>query len=286
MAKENTVFLFGMVATPPRLAFDSGPAGKTINFMQFPVMTVRRSFMNEFFQLRGEKRTDHPIVYTRNSTLIEKNMQDILAGDIVLIKGSLSSREQKKVYICPNCNNEILIENAVSVYVDPIFVEVIEKMPEEYRDEKGFPNKEWRLDKYAKLNRSAEISNMIMIMGNLCSDPQFYSDPENKKKECQFLVAAGRKRRIIEDGENKKTDFLMVKAFGQKAEECRDALQTGSSIYINGALETRQFDRRFCCDECGTLFKSKGTATEVVPYSVEYIKNCNTSGIEGAEEES
>ena len=107
---------------------------------------------------------------------------------------------------------------------------------------------------------------------------QFYIEQyteESRKKECQFQIATNRKRRIEADGPDKRTDYPWVKTFGGLALECSEVLHVDSSIYINGAIETREITQKFVCEECGQNFEKKGYTTEIVPYSIEYLKNCN-----------
>lgn len=84
-----------------------------------------------------------------------------------------------------------------------------------------------------------------------------------------------RKRRIIEDGPEKRTDFPWIKTFGDMAEEISGVLHQGSVISICGGVETRSFERKIICENCGEEFERKEYATEIVPYFIDYVDNCD-----------
>ena len=112
-----------------------------------------------------------------------------------------------------------------------------------------------------------------MITGTLCREPAYYK--ENNIRNCQFQIAANRKRRIIEDGPEKRTDFPWIKTFGEMAEEISGVLHQGSVISICGGVETRSFERKIICENCGEEFERKEYATEIVPYFIDYVDNCD-----------
>jgi hypothetical protein len=51
-------------------------------------------------------------------------------------------------------------------------------------------------------------------------------------------------------------------------------LQTGSLVFVDGAIQTRIIDRKTICEECGEEYIWKETATDIYPYAVEYLQNC------------
>lgn len=260
MARENTVFLYGRVIQKPAIYVDSKT--NEITSGQITMTTLRRTYATDDLILKGAIRLDIPCVFSRNDKLIRHQMAEIQQGDMVMVKGSLCTQESSRKYICPYCGHEHIKEEAVIVYIDPIHI---------MRLESGCNEKEG----FERLRENDEISNQLFIFGTLCREPMYYTNEESRKKECQFQIATNRKRRIEADGPLKKTDFPWVKAFGGLAYECSEVLHTGSSIYINGAIETREITQRFVCEECGQNYEKKGYSTEIVPYSIEYLKNCD-----------
>lgn len=226
------------------------------------LLTVRRSWANEELRLKGTPRTDVQYIITRNAAMIEKYLVPLTEGDIVLVKGSLCTRETKKKFTCPHCGVTNVYEGSVMVYVDPIFLEKINEsdLTEEEANE--------------KLLSKAEISNYAFIFGTLCRNPEYYSS-EGKKEECDFQIATNRKRRIVEDGPDKTTDYPYVKTYGPKTKEYSETLHTGSEIFINGAIQAREITMLRRCGNCDMDFQALGATMEIVPYSIEYLRNCD-----------
>ena len=259
MAKENTIFMMGILTEKPTIKVNTN---KEFVVARIKIMTVRRSWANEELRLRGTPRTDIQYVITRNSGMIEKYIVPLTKGDVVLVKGSLSTRETKKRFTCPHCGIMNIYEGSVMVYVDPIF---IEKVNEHDLDEEKATE---------QLLTKAEISNYAFIFGTLCRDPEYFSE-DGQKEECDFQIATNRKRRIIEDGPDKKTDYPYVKTYGPKTREYSEVLHTGSEIFINGAIQSREITMHRVCGECYKEFEAQGATMEIVPYSIEYVKNCD-----------
>lgn len=263
MAKENTVQLYGWVNSLPKIkATVDADGGDLFVSGKIHLTTVRRSYATDDFRLRGTLRWDSPIVFTRNHHLIKHQMQKIEYGDMVLVRGTLCSKEVPKRYVCPYCGHKNVKDNGVVIYVDPISLTVFEKGLDEDAATK-------------RLMKCDEFSNDVKIIGTLCRDPQYYEEPENKKKECQFQIASNRLRRILEDEPDKRTDYPWVKVFGDQAVESYHALHTNSTIYIGGAIQTRDgILQHFLCEECGSQFDREGIATEIIPYHIEYLDDC------------
>lgn len=260
MAKENTVYLCGYVQQNPTVRMSTERefiSGKII------LTTIRRSYVSEEMFLKGNVRWDSPCVFSRNAKLIEKQIMDVNEGDIIYVKGTVSTMETPKKYRCANpaCNHVTVKENGVVVYVDPVFINKIAH----------FDNQKEALEFLKGLD---EISNQVYIMGTLCREPVYYESEDTKKKECQFQIASNRNRHILEDDPDKRTDYPWIKTFGKKAEEYMEALHTGSSIYINGAIETREITTTITCEECGLEYERPGLSMEIVPYHIEYMQNC------------
>lgn len=259
MARENTVILYGRVIKDPLIYANSQT--KEVSSGQLTLTTLRRSYATDDLILKGAIRLDSPCIFSRNKKIIDK-MLGIRQNDMILVKGSLCTQETNKRYICPYCGHETIKEEGVIVYIDPIHLMILERDCDENR---GFE----------LLKQNDEISNQVFCYGTLCRDPLYYENSETGKKECQFQIASNRKRRIEEDGPDKKTDYPWCKVFGRLATECNEVLHTNSSIYINGAIETRKITQNFICEECGQHYEKQSYGTEIVPYSIEYLHDCD-----------
>lgn len=308
MAKENTVYLYGLALSAPKCKIDTKG-----NFLSGKLIlhTLRRSYATEESMLSGVRRWDYPCVFSRNSKIIEDHMLDIKEGDMVRVKGTFCTKEVRKRFLCPVCNHEE-IKDGVVIYVDPIFLcksdEIVmepfnQKLKEIATDLQGSKSagntelaekyqaqyeacmEEKRKAGYELLLKNEEVSNEVKIMGTLCREPSFYENPETRKRECTFQIASNRIRRILEDEPEKRTDYPWVKAFGREAAEYYAALHINSSIYINGAIEVRSILREVQCEKCGTLYKRMENASEIVPYGIEYLTNCDIPERKGEDED-
>ena len=258
MAKENTVYLYGRVLVPPNIRIDTDGnylSGKII------LHTVRRSAASKELLLQGERRWDYIAVLSKHAKLIKDRMADLEEGDMVQVKGTLCTYEKIKQFICPHCG-EVINRDGVIIYVDPIFVK---------RCEIGVSQEEG----YRLIEDSEEISNQVKIMGTLCREPQLYENPKNKQMECDFQIASNRNRHILEDNPEKRTDYPWVKAYGNHAVDYYEALHVNSTVYIDGALQARSVKREFVCEKCGEVFEAVDSAIDIIPYNLEYLKDCS-----------
>lgn len=259
MARENVAFLYGIIKDKPTIKINDK---SEFVVARIKMLTVRRSWASEELRLKGAPRTDIQYVITRNPAMIEKHIVPLKQGDVILVKGTISTREVKKKYICPFCHEINVHEGGVMNYVDPIF---IEKTNEETVSEEEMTD---------KLLSKAEISNVCYVFGTLCREPEYYQS-DTGKEECDFQIATNRKRRIREDDPEKTADYPYVKTFGAKTKEYKEVLHVGSEIFINGSLQAREVNMEKVCEYCGNPFEAMGATMEIVPYSIEYIKNCN-----------
>ena len=269
MATENTVFMVGRIMEKPLIKIN---AKQEFVVARIKLLTVRRTKANEELKLLGTPRIDNQYIITRNPKIIEHRIVPLKEGDMVLVKGTLSTRETKKKYTCPHCGTLNVYEGSIMIYVDPIF---IEKIQEDTMTEQEATD---------KLLSKAEVSNYAFISGTVCRTPEYYKSPDGKKEECDFQLAIKRKRRIIEDGPEKMDDYPFVKTYGKKTLEYSQVLHTGSEIFINGAIQAREIVMLKECGECNMEFEAPGATMEIVPYSVEYLKNCDIPQREDDEE--
>lgn len=286
MAKENTVFLYGRVSRNVVKVDEEG----NLKSSKIMLETARRSFMKENFIITGQVRWDILCVYSRNEYTIRTQMMDVHQGDIIFVKGSLCTQDASRKFICPKCGNVQIIPSAVVVYIDPVQVlkvhegftdaeyqALLDKGMDEEAIRKKYPDICTATSARKALEDSREIGNQIFIDGTLCREPlitDFYHDDKKNVDHFQFQIASSRARRIKEDPVDKKTDFPWVKYYGKYAREYADSLHKGSSVFIDGAIQTREVTVTAQCPDCRALMEKKIYATEIVPYHVEYLHNC------------
>ena len=256
MAKENLVLLHGQICTIPKIfANTDGELIKAI----FSIKVLRRPMTGGHI-LSDKLFYDCPVILTRNEEMI-KQCSDLQLGDMVDIRGVLSTREVVKTTLCPMCSVKNSIEGTMT-YITPIYICRREK---ELSEEEGI----------SLLRERNEISNLILVIGTLCREPEIYLNEKNRAY-AQYQIASNRKYRIREDPPDKKTDYPWIKTNGEQALKDSESLHVGSQIYINGALQTREILRNSICDNCQHQYEWNDSATEIIPYSIEYFADCDT----------
>ena len=257
MARENTVYLHGQIHNKPKLYVDKG--GNNVQ-SAFSLKVMRRPFLTGEGQTSmGKIRVDFPVVLTRNDELIKQCVQ-FHEGDMVDVKGVITSRNVKKDTFCPNGHRVSAI--GTYVFVTPIF---LCQREQQLLEEDG-----------AKLlSERCEISNNIMVLGSLCREPEFYEyDETTGSCVCQYQIAVNRRYHIKDAHDEERTDYLWVKTINRQAREDKEHLHVGSSVLINGSIQTRAIKRDIVCPICGETFTKEETVSELFPYAVEYLMGC------------
>lgn len=259
MAKENFVYLHGQVYDRPKIYVDGSGVAKKASFA---VKVLRRpSAKGEGSVTTGKLSLDVPTIMTMDETLI-RTCAELHKGDMVDIRGVYTTREVKKKSICACGHENISAGNFV--FITPIY---ICQREQELNDEQGME----------LLRKRSEISNLVLLIGTLCREPEMREFENNGKKSnvCQYQLAANR-RYHIRDGmhDQERTDYPWIKTAGKQANEDMERLHMGSTVFINGAIQTREIERKVTCDACGDQYPIKEMACEIFPYSVEYLMNC------------
>ncbi len=83
--------------------------------------------------------------------------------------------------------------------------------------------------------------NKVMIIGNLGRDPEMRYTPSGKPVT-SFSVAVSRTYMKAEGERTEVTDWFNVVAWGRLAEICSQYLAKGSTVYVEGRLETRSWE--------------------------------------------
>ena len=83
--------------------------------------------------------------------------------------------------------------------------------------------------------------NKAFIIGNLTRDPELKALPSGIKV-CSFGVATNRVWRDKEGNKQESTEFHNIVVFGRQAETTAQYLKKGSSVLVEGRLQTRSWD--------------------------------------------
>ncbi|OGC57593.1 hypothetical protein A3H26_03995 [candidate division WWE3 bacterium RIFCSPLOWO2_12_FULL_36_10] len=99
----------------------------------------------------------------------------------------------------------------------------------------------------------ARSVNKVILIGNLTRDPELRYTPQGHAV-CSFGVATNREWKT--DGESKEsTEFHNIVSWNKLAELCSQLLSKGTKVYVEGRLQTRDWE-----DDKGT----KKYRTEII----------------------
>ena len=83
--------------------------------------------------------------------------------------------------------------------------------------------------------------NKVLILGNLTRDPELRYIPSGQAV-ANFTVAVNRSY-LAQSGEKKEeVSFIRVVVWGRHAEVCNEYLKKGSSVFVEGRLQSRSWD--------------------------------------------
>lgn len=84
--------------------------------------------------------------------------------------------------------------------------------------------------------------NRVMLIGRLCRDPEIrYS--KSGTAVANFSIATNESWRDQQGQKQERVEFHSLVAFGKQAEVLGKYLVKGSQVYIEGKLQTRQYDK-------------------------------------------
>lgn len=83
--------------------------------------------------------------------------------------------------------------------------------------------------------------NKAIVMGNLTRDPEMKALPSGIKV-CNFSIATNRTWKDKNGAKQDSTEYHNLVVFGRQAEVIQQYMKKGSSIYVEGRLQTRSWD--------------------------------------------
>ncbi len=258
MAKQNIAFLYGRVSKLPIISKNE-ETNEYIYGMTY-IDTVR-GYRAVGDELKFVKH-DHPLIMSAESEILNK-MQTWKENDIVFIKGVITSRHLKKTSFCPDCTDEDgnPFRNDVLgniVYVTPIYAEKVRSY-------------DTKMEAVEDVVKNREISNQIYIYGTLLRDPKIFTTAR-KLQICQYPIAINRKLTIRTDDPTIKTDYPIVKSYGEQARDDKTYLKYQAEVIVDGFLQARTVTRKITCKNCGKQYEWHDHCMEIVPYAMEYVK--------------
>lgn len=83
--------------------------------------------------------------------------------------------------------------------------------------------------------------NRAMIIGNLTRDPETRTTP-NGQSVCNFSVATSSQWTNAAGQKQERTEYHPIVAWGKLADICAQYLGKGRKVYIEGRLQTREWE--------------------------------------------
>jgi len=83
--------------------------------------------------------------------------------------------------------------------------------------------------------------NRAMIIGNLTRDPETRTTPSGQSV-CNFSVATSSQWKDTQGQKQERTEYHPIVAWGKLAEICSQYLGKGRKVYIEGRLQTREWE--------------------------------------------
>lgn len=187
----------------------------------------------------------------------------------------MATKEKDKSGKCDECGevnrrvDACVSQNKVKsggniVYVYPINLSIKEHCnnPSEARE-------------YLKNNK--DTINRVLMMGNLTSPP--ISGKVGKTPYTRFQIAVNRKYHPKSGGElYDRTDYPWIYTYGEQSLRDKENLDTGSLVFVEGKLQSRNFKEKYICQACGHTYEVPGRTLEIISQNVQYIrlsKDCN-----------
>ena len=112
--------------------------------------------------------------------------------------------------------------------------------------------------------------NKAIVIGNLTRDPELKSLPSGIKV-CSFSLATNRVWKDKNGAKQESADYHNVVVFGRQAETVAQYMKKGSSILVEGRMQTRSWDDK----ESG----QKRYRTEIVADRTQFGPKSGTGGV-------
>ncbi|MBO4847222.1 MAG: single-stranded DNA-binding protein [Lachnospiraceae bacterium] len=257
MARQNMAYLFGRVHKDPVIAYDNETGEYKYAACYIDVVRPPRDVGDDIKFIKHDK----PMIMTKDKEIIDQivNWKENM---VVLVKGPLTTAQGTKTSYCPFCEEKDgekhkVVNKGNIVYVTPIHVEVV----------KEFDNK---LEATEYIVENKEVSNQILVVGTVLNDPKLITTKKGIQF-CQYRLAINRKYTIRTDDPSVRTDWPIVKSYGEQARDDKIYLKYQADVLIDGFLQARTVTRKQKCPYCGEIYEWKDHTMELVPFAVEYL---------------
>lgn len=265
MATHNQVRVVGYILNEP-IILNEGQEGN--EKILFNLRTTHRDIDN----YNGAKYQDLAVLCD-NIKLMPK-LKKLGRFDLIDIKGVFNIMTLNKRSRCPNCGTVNIKYQATATFVYPLHVTKLNAVREAYEHDESLPE-------LILLNHFEEVSNQVLLIGTVVSDPEMIGT--EKHPCCRYRLGVDRKYYIKSQSDN-TADYPWVYSYGKQARFDHLYLQKGAVIFLDAFIQTRPVKATVICSACGDEYTFPDVATEFIPYSVEYLSGFKTD--EEIEQES
>nr|MCR5165821.1 single-stranded DNA-binding protein [Oscillospiraceae bacterium] len=258
MGKQNFAYLYARVHTPPQVSFDKETGEYHHGMFYADVVRGPRAVGDNLHFVKHDK----PLIMSKEKQVLDL-IKDLKVNDIVLIKGVVTSASIMKTTFC-DCIDDETGEKTKNksygnmLYVTPIYLKKLKS----YGDDKEAAVQD--------VVDNSEISNQVSVVGTLITEPRLYTTKKGLQIT-QYALAINRKFLIRTDNPEYKTDWPVVKSYGEQARSDKVFLRQKAEVMIDGFLQARTVKRKTKCHCCGKIYEWEDHAMEIVPYAVEYL---------------
>jgi single-strand DNA-binding protein len=113
--------------------------------------------------------------------------------------------------------------------------------------------------------------NKVILVGNLGADPELKYTPSSRPL-CNLRIATTDVFKDKSGQRQERTEWHRVTVWGDQAENCNKYLSKGRSVYVEGRLQTRSYDKE----------GQKHYATDIVADRVVFLGSGGGAGAGGA----
>lgn len=113
--------------------------------------------------------------------------------------------------------------------------------------------------------------NKAILIGNLGRDPELRYT-QSGQPVANFTLATTETFNRREGGRDERTEWHRIVAWGRTAELCSQYLSKGRSVYVEGRIQTREWENRE---------GQKQRTTEIVAFTVQFLGGPRGAGSEG-----
>ncbi len=103
--------------------------------------------------------------------------------------------------------------------------------------------------------------NKVILIGNLGNDPEVRYLPSGQPV-ANFNIATTEKWTGKDGNPGEKTEWHRIVVFGKQAENCKEYLKKGRQVYVEGRLQTREWDNKE---------GQKQRTTEIIANTVQFL---------------